>query len=61
MSWIANLPVGILYCIVGLFVLIICGFLGLFFVTILRGGKIKAAGVEIDGEPDEPKSDLTPK
>jgi hypothetical protein len=53
MSWIANLPVGILYAIVGLCGLIIVGFLGIVLFTLAKGGRVKAGAVELDTEPEK--------
>jgi TRAP-type C4-dicarboxylate transport system permease small subunit len=61
MQWITGLPIGILYALCGLCALIICAFLSLALVTLLKGGRVKAGSVELDTEPEAPKSDLTPK
>lgn len=58
MKWITDLPAGILYSVVGIIAVFIIGVLGLAFTTILRGGKIKAGAVEIDGEPDDKPNEV---
>lgn len=49
---ISSLPIGVMYCIIGLIGLCIFGFFCLSALTIFRKGKVKAGKVEFDAEPD---------
>ena len=53
MSWIAELPSGVLYGILILAGIMVVGLLTLAGITLIKGGKVKAGAVELDTEEDE--------
>ena len=55
LSWIAQLPTGVLYGILALAFVGIIGIVGLAALTLVKGGKVHAGPVELDTEEDPPK------
>lgn len=53
MSWIAELPNGVLYGVLALAGIMIVGILALAAITLVKGGKVKAGAVELDTEENE--------
>lgn len=56
MSWIAELPIGVLYGVLALAGIMIIGILALAAITLVKGGKVKAGAVELDTEENEKDS-----
>ena len=52
LSWIATLPTGVLYGLLGLAGLTLVGGFTLGLFTLVKGGKIKAGPVELDTEEE---------
>ena len=52
LSWIAQLPAGVLYGCLGIIGLVVIGGFSLGLLTLVKGGKIKAGPVELDTEEE---------
>ena len=52
LSWIAQLPSGVLYGCLGIIGLALIGGFALGLLTLIKGGKIKAGPVELDTEEE---------
>ena len=55
LSWIAQLPTGVLYGALGIIGLALIGGFILVLFTLAKGGKFKAGPVELDTEEEPPK------
>ena len=52
LSWIAQLPAGVLYGCLGVIGLVVIGGFSLGLLTLVKGGKIKVGPVELDTEEE---------